>query len=102
MRQTLFLTVALLQRRKIEKNKKKLKREKKWKRLKNKIKVLKENGNKSPNRKGKYKSKKKRKIKVQIKYGKMRCDLKKKSFLRPRCKIAVKNDITFGLRWFAK
>ena len=36
-------------------------------------------------------SKQKREIKVQIEYGKSRCDLKKKSFLRPRCEIAVKN-----------
>ena len=33
----------------------------------------------------------KREIKVQKEYGKSRCDLKKKQFLRPRCKIAVKN-----------
>ena len=32
-------------------------------------------------------------IKVQKEYGKSRCDMKKKSFLRPRCKIAVKNQV---------
>ena len=32
-------------------------------------------------------------IKVQKKYGKSRCDVKKKKqFLRPRCKIAVKKS----------
>ena len=34
-------------------------------------------------------------IKVQKKYGKSRCDVKqkKKQFLRPRCKIAVKKSV---------
>ena len=34
----------------------------------------------------------KRGIKVQKDYGKSRCDVKKKQFLRPRCKIAVKKS----------
>ena len=36
-------------------------------------------------------SKQKKEIKVQIEYGKSRCDVKKKQFLRPQCKIVVKN-----------
>ena len=36
-------------------------------------------------------SKQKREIKVHKEYGKSRCDVKKKKWLRPRCKIAVKN-----------
>ena len=49
------------------------------------IKVQKKERNKSPNRKGE--------IKVQIKYGKKNMSEKEKSFLRSRCKTAIKNVV---------
>ena len=64
-----------------------------------KIKVKKEKGNKSPNKKGKIKVQKEKgnkspnkkgEIKVQIKIGESKL-VGKKSFLRSRCKIAIKN-----------
>ena len=57
-------------------------------------KVLIEKENKSPNRKGK--------IKVQMKIEKSKLELKKKSLLRPRCKIAVNNRQKFELLVKAK
>ena len=47
----------------------------------------------SPNRKSKSKSEYNREIKVQIEIGKSKLVEKKKSFLRPRCEIAVKNAV---------
>ena len=47
------------------------------------MKIQREKGNKSPKRKGE--------VKVQINIGKSKLVEMKKIFLRPRCKIAVKN-----------
>ena len=46
---------------------------------------------------------KKRDQKVQIGYGKTICEMtKKKSFLRPRCKIAVKNNFKHKIHFQEK
>jgi len=55
---------------------------------KREIKVQIEKGNKSPKRKGE--------IKVQIKIGKSKLVEKKESFLRSRCKIAIKKKVEDG------
>ena len=55
--------------------------------------IQREKGNKSPKRKGQRK--------VQIKIGKSKLvEMKKKSFLRPRCKIAVKIQVVSLLTFF--
>ena len=70
-------------RKELERNEKDMKaNQKRNKKSEKKVQIVK--GNKSP--------KKKREIKVQIEIGKSKLERKKKSFLRARCKIAVKND----------
>jgi hypothetical protein len=58
-------------------------KKKNWKRIENKFQI--EKGNKSPNRKGRKESK--------YKLEKVNWLKKKKSFLRPRCKTAVKKYV---------